>query len=269
MLIKLLALENEWYLLKAKAADSAMDKMNAFKTEIDLSKLKQPILENMIQILSLEESIAPLKKHEDEAKRSLSIELDAIAKKESELLALKATLEKANATWAAKWEDVCDGESPQQPEDKVVENSKAVSSTTGHVVDEKADDEIIGLKAEPRQAHEEISKKSKEIEALKAAKTMLCVDNENASISGKSDTAQSTKNKSEASDMEKEIKDLKDQIEQMKPLYWIGYWTRGRKIDLDLRNSGSKHWSKANIDKGNDAFKDHDVLADATLYMVS
>lgn len=271
--IQFSALEKEWYQLKTKAADSAVDRLVAFKTEIELSKLRQPILENMIQILSLEESIAPLKQHEVEAKRSLSIEGETMARKESEFLVLKDTWEKAQATWAAKWEKFNDRQPLDDLANEVLEKSKASNETppptADRVVDRKPEIEVTDLKTELQQANEEIRRKSREIEILKSAKAILCIDNDNVSTSGKSDTAQSTMGKAEASDIQKEIQGLKDQIEQMKPLYWIGYWTRGRKIDMDLRNSGAKQWSKVNIEKGNDAFRDHDVLADATLYMVS
>ncbi|KAE8446696.1 hypothetical protein EG329_011740 [Mollisiaceae sp. DMI_Dod_QoI] len=67
--------------------------------------------------------------------------------------------------------------------------------------------------------------------------------------------------------VQQEVKDLKEKIQQMLPLYWIGHATRERYVEWELKHYRGQSVSREVENEGQDAWRWGKVLADATLYL--
>lgn len=274
--------ENFLQCLKTEAEKSQLrsDEVEFRKMEIECSKRKSELLEQSLEVFELDWAV----RGHDVKVESETLKLQKARKmledEEEALTEYKQHHQAAQHDWVRKW-----GAQSEMPEEAVILRAtlEAANSTRHRQAEEivTLTEEEIVLKATIEAANTTIQRQAEEIETLKNADKLHLSrtsspsdlqDNGHSTDSGSvSDkTAVSVTNaelqESLAVSMKK-IERHKDELAAIMPLYWIGFYTRSRKLEFYSHDNLGEDIDWEIINQGNMAAHNGAALADATMYM--
>lgn len=229
--------EKQNHVLAAEMYKGDVDKINLRKAELEIMKLKSSMVETEIEMMELDVDIKAKSTQKSGTTVKTAVVQGEIDTIKQQLTELKDAHAKAKVDFDDKY---------------------GTSSVANNEDFQRLNNALNAMKAFA-------DSQAKQINVLKSVCSMngLAIPDTASfgeATNGVTDTA------SHQQLLEENLK-LKEKIEQLTPLYWIGHATRNRYVEWELKHLRNARMNEAVNDEGMDAYRLAKPQADASLYM--